>query len=363
VIAREPDNVDALRMRASCILQLALTGSDESLANAEEAVADVLELVPTEPTARAYRGVIAARNGDAERAIAELSFAIAHNVRWRDAYVFLAGARMQKGDFLAALEDLNQVTPLYGSVPLPSQLLWKRAQCYTNLGDLDHAIADFTTLITRHPTEYRVYRDRADAYVKKHEFKLAVTDRDEVVRLRPDDAESYFRRSLVRWWNGDKTAALADVDRMEQLRPRSCAPPLCRAAMTLLAGQDTDSALASLDRAIALEPNFALPYAMRAFAHGKKTEWLPATADLLLAIRRLALIKFKVCYEYKRLDDGRDHVFIWWEYKCQEAAPPAKREASNVERASIEFAVSSLLAAVLGPSDSTSSSPDCRTRK
>ena len=263
VVAREPHNVAALRMRATCTLQLALTGKDKSLGDAERAVSEVLEREPTEPTARAYRGVIASRNGDPEAAIADLSYAIAHGVRWKDAYFFLAGARMQTGDFRAAFQDLNQMARLYGSAPLPSEFLWKRAQCYSNLGELDHAIADYTTVISRQPTEYRVYRDRADAYAMKNELRLALADCDQAVKLRPDEPEAYFRRSLVRWRKGDTTGAIADIDRMAQLQPRSCAPPICGAVMTLLAGQDIDRTLASLDRAIALEPNFTLSYALR----------------------------------------------------------------------------------------------------
>jgi tetratricopeptide (TPR) repeat protein len=351
VIAREPDNVAALRSRASFAFAVALAGNGKSLGDAEKAVADVLRREPSDPRMRSYRGIIAGKNGDAKGAIADLSYAIAHGVRWKGAYESLAAARIQTGDFRAALKDINQVAPLYGSAPLPLQLLWQRAHCYSKLGEIDRAIADYTTIITRDPKEYRVYRDRADVYVQKHDFKLALADQDAAVRLRPDDPESYLRRSFVRWRNGDTQGALADVDRMARLQPESNAPPIWAAVMVILAGQDIGAALASLDRAIALDPNFALSYGLRAYVRGKKAEWLLGAADVVLAIRRLALVEFKVHFERTRLDDGRDGVTfrIEWEYKGGEDNPARKNEASRVERETIEFGMNSLLAAMLAP--------------
>jgi hypothetical protein len=69
-------------------------------------------------------------------------------------------------------------------------------------------------------------------------------------------------------------------------------------------------------------------------------------SDLL---RRLGLLKFKYGFETRRVDgeDEQLKVFIAWEYKCDEKAPPAEREAMKLEREVIQFAMSSLLA-VLG---------------
>jgi tetratricopeptide (TPR) repeat protein len=351
VIAREPDNVSALRSRASFTFALALAGNGKSLGEAEKAVADVLEREPADPIARAYRGVIAGETGDAKGAIADLSYAIAHGARWNAAYEFLAAARMQTGDFRSALEDLNHVARLYGWAPPSPRHLWYRAQCYSNLGEPDRAIADYTTIITRDPKEYRVYRDRADAYVLKGDFKLALADEDEAVRLRPDDPESYLRRSFVRWRKGDTTGALADVDQMARLQPRSDGPPIWAAVITILAGKDIDRALASLDRAIALDPNFALSYALRAYVRGKKTEWLLAAADVVLAIRRVALDDIKISFERTRPDDGIDGIAfqVDWEPTHKEVTPPGNGERSHIERETIELAVDMLLEAVFAP--------------
>ncbi len=263
IIAREPDNVDALLQRASYLLERVLTGNTEFVAYAKNAVSEVLELAPAEPVARAFRGVIAGMEGDAKGAIDELSFAIAHGARWNDAFIYRAAALMQTNAYNDALRDLGRAAGLYGSIPTPSTILWKRARCYMELGELDRAISDYTTLISRHPNHHRGYQYRADVYVKQCELSLALADHDQAVKLRPAEADTYFRRSLVRWRKGDTTGALADIDRMEQLLPRSCAPPFCAGVMTLLSRQKLDSALSSFDRAIALEPNFALPYLLR----------------------------------------------------------------------------------------------------
>ena len=81
----------------------------------------------------------------------------------------------------------------------------------------------------------------------------------------------------------------------------------------------------------------------------KKTEWLPATADLLLAIRRLALIEFKVWIKESQRDYERFRLCIRVVYKNEKAAPLDKNEASNLERETIEYGVNSLLAAMFAP--------------
>jgi hypothetical protein len=146
---------------------------------------------------------------------------------------------------------------------------------------------------------------------------------------------------------------MADIDRMAQLQPRSCVPPICAAVMTLLAGRDVDRAIASLDLAIALEPNFTLSYALRAYVRGKKTAWLPATSDVLLAIRRLALIKFKFGVVTKRLGEEQEQgrFFFTWEYTFKNNAPRAEQDALKPEREVIQLAISNLAAAMLAPSN------------
>ena len=133
--------------------------------------------------------------------------------------------------------------------------------------------------------------------------------------------------------------------------PRRVSPPICAAVIMILTKQDFDRARASLDLAIALDPAFALPYAIRAYVRCKKTEWLPATADLLLAIRRLALIEFKIWIKETQSDCEPFRLCVQAVYKNEKAAPLEKNEASNLERETIEFGVSSLLAAVFGAAE------------
>ena len=153
--------------------------------------------------------------------------------------------------------------------------------------------------------------------------------------------------------NGGYDGAAADINRHGATRAAPCVPPMCAGVMTLLAGQDLGLALSSFDCAIARDPDFALPYALRAYVRGKKTAWLPATADVLLAIRRLVFFKFKYGVKTKRFDDEEEHlaVFIGWEYKGEESTPPAEWEARKLDQEVIEFAMSILLAAVFGPAN------------
>ncbi len=349
VIGQDSKNSDALVLRALCRMRLGLA-LDDSLLDAELCALDsVLERTPSAGWVRAVRGALLASKGDLDRAIADLSYAIEHQAASIQAYYHRGLARMWKTDYKEAVDDFNQAAGRCAPSQIPAQILTRRGQCYAACGDLDRAIADFSAVIERYPKEFGPYRLRARAYAEKKDLDHALADHDQIVRLRPDDPGVYLERSFVRLNRGDNAGAMSDMDRFVQLNPRSFGAYFCRAAMSILSGQGDDCSLADLNRAIALEPGFALSYAFRGYLRARKLMYAPAFSDFALAIRRLALLEPFYSIEGIHSERGKFLVGLKWNYKNDQAHAKPKTNASNVEGQCIELATHSLLAAAFGP--------------
>jgi tetratricopeptide (TPR) repeat protein len=325
---------------------------DDSLLEAELTAVDwVLAQTPRDGRVRNVRGALLASKGDFDRAIAELSYAIEHQAASIQAYYHRGLARMRRTDYKEALDDFNHAADRYEPREIPAQILMGRGQSYAACGDLERAIADFSAVIERYPKEFGPYRLRARAYAEKKDLDHALADHDQIVRLRPDDPGVYLERSFVRLNRGDNAGAMSDMDRFVQLNPRSFGAYFCRAAMSILSGQGDDCSLADLNRAIALEPGFALSYAFRGYLRVRKLMYAPAFSDFALAIRRLALLDLKPFCSIEGIasERGKFSVGLNWSYKGDQALAKPKTNASNVEGQCIELATHSLLAAAFGP--------------
>ena len=371
VIGRDHENLEALQLRALCLMQIGLTGDNASLDAALTAVDRILGREPDDALARAIRGVILTRKGDFDRAIAELSYAIEHQgaivaknggldpipelsntieqqVGRIKVYYYRGIARMRKRDYERALDDFNEIARYYDLDRIPSQILTDRGRCYAACGDLDRAISEFSAVIKKRPKEYQLYRLRAEAYLEKKDLDHALADHNQIVKLRPDDSMVYLTRSFLRWEKGDNAGALADMDRAVQLSPQACGPYFCRAVLIVLSQEDDDRAIADMDRAVALEPRFPFFYAFRGYLRAEKLKCVPALKDLALCFCTLDQYEFKLTCNIDR-ERGRFFVGFGWSAKDDPAAPKPKVDASNVEGHFIDVAMRRLLVASFGP--------------
>jgi tetratricopeptide (TPR) repeat protein len=70
----------------------------------------------------------------------------------------------------------------------PSALNYlKRGMAYLDIGDNNHAIADFTECIEKKPDEFFFYANRGLAYARKKDKNHAIADFKEALRLNPKD--------------------------------------------------------------------------------------------------------------------------------------------------------------------------------
>jgi tetratricopeptide (TPR) repeat protein len=96
--------------------------------------------------------------------------------------------------------------------------------CTGNPGiDWDQQIKSCTALIqsTTEPKENVAvaFFNRALAYEEKGEYKHAIADYGDAIRLNPNDAEAYLYRGLDKQRLGDKAGAEVDIAAAKRLNP------------------------------------------------------------------------------------------------------------------------------------------------
>jgi len=128
--------------------------------------------------------------------------------------------------------------------------------------------------------------DYADAYCnrglvrrKKNDLEGALQDLDEAIRLTPDDAVFYINRGAMRYSaKHDLDGALRDLDEAIRLRSDSAKFYTMRGIVRRAKG-DQEGALRDLTEVIRLEPDNGLNYHPRMLAHWDKGNYFKAAMD------------------------------------------------------------------------------------
>jgi tetratricopeptide (TPR) repeat protein len=94
-----------------------------------------------------------------------------------------------------------------------------RGFAYFDMGDLDHAIADYTRAIALDPKFAQAFSGRCAVQIKKGDLAQAITDCDQAIALDPKLAIAYNDRGLAKQAQGDAAGAAADMARAQQLDP------------------------------------------------------------------------------------------------------------------------------------------------
>ncbi len=139
-----------------------------------------IEVDPEDPNAYNNRGIVSAREGQYEAAIAQFTRAFQRNPVFADAY------------YNRGLIDLA-------------------------IGQLGQAISDFTKAVEIKPEFIEGYESRGPIYIAMSQYEQAISDFTKVIENDPDSAETYFRRSLACYANGQYDRAWEDVRKIQSL--------------------------------------------------------------------------------------------------------------------------------------------------
>jgi tetratricopeptide (TPR) repeat protein len=83
----------------------------------------------------------------------------------------------------------------------------------------DRAIRGYTEAIRLDPDYAAAFKDRGNAYRRKHEYDRAIQDYDEAIRLKPDYALAFNNRGLAYYYKHEYDWAIRDYTEAIRLKP------------------------------------------------------------------------------------------------------------------------------------------------
>src|SRR3984893_1425110 len=167
------------------------------------------------------------RERDPARALVDYDTALRIQPGFADALDNRAWIHMTRGEYDAALQDLNKAIDL--------------------LSPASAGIARY----------YRGY-----AFFKLNNYPQALDDLNEAQRVQPNNADIYLARGDVEQAQENYDAALRDFDEFSKHAPKDVRGPISRGAVLEAMGRSQE-ALAALEAAVALEPGNASALAER----------------------------------------------------------------------------------------------------
>jgi len=191
-------------------------------------------------------------------------------------------ARAQDED---ALADINRALQLSGRRPKD---LTARAQLRLVRRAYDAAIEDADAAIAADAAYAPAWQLRAKAKLRQGHARAALKDAREAVRLAPEDASAYLVRAAVFEAIHDAGKARADYVKATELEPNNAAAWYRLARHDCRNKNDSKRAGPALDKAIALDPDLAKAYVLRAqvkLATNKAAQRASALDDLTAALR------------------------------------------------------------------------------
>jgi tetratricopeptide (TPR) repeat protein len=150
--------------------------------------------------------------------------------------------------------------------------------------DFKGAIEDYDQAIKLKPDYTDAYINRGDARGKLGDDKGAIADYDQAIKLKPDFTYAYINRGNARGNLGDNKGAIADYDQAIKLKPDDETAYHNRGLTRGKLGDDK-GAIADYDQAIKLKPDYTDAYINRGVTRGKLGDDKGAITDYDQAIK------------------------------------------------------------------------------
>jgi tetratricopeptide (TPR) repeat protein len=267
------------------IRAIALDGvgqDEEALANCSIA----LHLNPEHAGAYDSRGLIRGQLGRLGEGLEDFSEAIRLAPKWFVPYLHRAQVNHTRGlldsaltDYDSAVNLVNESSSGLGATEGDEQaalVYCRRGDARPDLIRDGEAEADFAEARRRHPAAAASYL--GDMWLRRRSFDRALEAFTQLLRLRPENAQSYLVRGLAQDARGDLEQAAADYSSAIRLKPDSGAS-YSRARVRRRQGY-TEDALADLAEHLRFHANDVMTYVYRYTLHRDRKEWAAANADL-----------------------------------------------------------------------------------
>ncbi len=158
-----------------------------------------------------------------------------------------------------------------------------RASWFTEQGNTDQAIADYSESIRLNPDFYEGYNNRGFLYLQAKKYDLALADFGQSITIKPDFVFGYANRGLVYFTAKQYQKALDDFEQAVELAPGTAANYANR-GLAHQRLENLQQALFDFNRAIELDPKQPIYYKDRGFLFGVMNQHVKALADFGQAI-------------------------------------------------------------------------------
>ncbi len=195
-----------------------------------------------------FRAIAKLNLEDYRGAEEDATMAIERNPFLYDAYEVRGVARQNQGRNKEAIDDYNHVL---SELPENRQILFNKALAEEEIEDYDSAEKSFTQLLATHPSY----------------------------------DNGYMGRAKLRLAQGDTIQALADIEKTLELNKNATNAYVMRADIAIKSAKDYAQALADMDEAIKLQPQYVGFFINRAFLRYNLDDYFGAMSDYDYAIQ------------------------------------------------------------------------------
>lgn len=144
----------------------------------------------------------------------------------------------------------------------------ERALALAQTGGYDQAIADYTSALQINPSDANVYSNRAAIYLLLGAHDRAQADLNEAMKLEPENTKAQYNQGALYLKQGANDKALEHFSGMISKNIGATRDVFGSRAVIYLKRGQINEALADLDQAIKLDPNFFDAYMNRGTAYG-----------------------------------------------------------------------------------------------
>ena len=234
-----------------------------------------------------------------------------------------------KGD-QAASASFQKAIALFGelidSKPRDANALLNRANLYFEVGDLAHAITDYSAYLKLEPNNAQALHQRALCYNSLKDYRKVIADETEAIRLRADKSFFYVVRGEAYDGLNETQKALADYNRALNINPNNWAGLSDRARLYRRMG-DYAHSVADDTQFISLQ----LPWAPSGYTHRGETYILLGEYPLAIVDFDAAIAPIRTTPKLATRHAGRERLIFApsWMLPASIATKPSKLILKN----------------------------------
>lgn len=215
VLKQDPNNTNAYSGKATIMVNRLQSSSgtirdnrDSFLKQAEEYAQRACTLGPASAEAHFTLGQVYKEQGRNDEAASEFKTAISLDPQHSNAYNQLGHIRLSQGSLAEAQENFTRAIDLNSG---NSSAHYGLGSTLLKEGRVDDAIKELNTSLYQFPNSWPVHMALGEAYQKQGNEVAALKEYSQSINIKPENAEPYLRIADIRDNRGDLELAIADL--------------------------------------------------------------------------------------------------------------------------------------------------------